>query len=163
VSRKEKKHNSAKSEEQLESSRKLRKLLEDVSNLTDELNELDYDGLKLDADDALLHAIQQLQTKLASLPNVLPGKLESFQNQMQHPQKGHLDEEQKRKEGEVSKYLNLNSWYRDRSSLPEQKLVQFVGEENPSGSGKRYRFRDRFGNYINLDANAVLNRMEPAV
>jgi hypothetical protein len=141
------------------------KLLKSISALIDEVDKLHNANLKLEGDKALLEKIEELQQKLSSLLQIQPAELALQNKTAIENQTKQIRDEQKEKEVRASNFLNLDSWYRDRSSLPEQKLVQYVGEENSeSGSAKRYRFRDGgSGVSFTLDANSVLNRMEQAV
>jgi hypothetical protein len=141
-------------------------VLKSAEVLIDRIDSLHYRSLNLDeeSDTMLVQSLQELQKKLslfleiratvepASLNQEALGKGEARINY----------EQQKEKEKQVTNLLNFDSWYRDRSSLPEQKLVQYIGEEDPVGTRKYYRFRDSNGVVFSLDADSVLRRMEHA-
>ncbi len=136
-------------------------LLQSISVLIQEVDRLHYDDLQEGGKD-LLQKLEELHQKLSSILQIPPAE-PTMKEQTVEAQTIAIQNAEKEKELRASNFLNLNSWYRDRSSLPEQKLVQYLGEETSSGTGKYYRFRDSNGNLITLDANSVLNRIEQAV
>ncbi|MDH2900882.1 MAG: hypothetical protein PXY39_07900 [archaeon] len=135
-------------------------LLQSISVLIQEVDSLRYDDLQEGGED-LLRKLEELHQKLSSILQIPPS--EPTVKEQTAAQTIAIQNAEKEKDLRASNFLNLNSWYRDRSSLPEQKLVQYVGEETSSGTGKYYRFKDSNGNLITLDANSVLNRIEQAV
>ena len=131
-----------------------------ISLLNQEINHLDHEDLN---DQALLAKLSKLSEKLTSFLKSSPEATVQENNRAGKKMREEVVADTLRKEErQASRLLHLESWYRDRSSLPEVKLVQFVGEENPKGIRKYYRFRDHVVNSFNLDAHGVLRKMEPA-